>query len=268
MLKRIRDFLFVGPPTASYVAIIGTIAIAFGIGINLWFYAYLVPAIHSAPPSVAAPAAPLQPSAVTIDGHVISIPPGSTFEYTSDTSKTGGVLTEDHQRRSTGTGAGLHTATEGGAVGFTGGSAPNSSLGADDTAGATGGSSGSLKQTFAGGLNLCQLAAIACAGFAVYFITRKPPNKVAAIHCAICAGGLWYAGEHPWILIVVVLVGLAVLAWKARMLGSAQGAIDALWFGAKQLGGSIASDLHGAAHGVAESNEKPFIDASKQREGA
>lgn len=225
-------------------------------------------AVFHRAPSVAAPAAP-PPSPIptmTVDGQVVPLTPG--LKYTHEETRSGGLLTENHERRSAGSGAGLHTATEGGAVGFTGGSAPNSSLGPDDTAGATGGSSGSLKQTFVAGLNLCQLAAIACAGFAVYYATRKPPAKTAALYAGVAAAGFWFAADHPWFLVPMVLAGLGVIAWKLHLLTSATGALDALHFGIKAAGGAVAGAIHEAAANVAEAGEKPFIDASRTREGA
>lgn len=226
----------------------------------------LCPECRSAP-SVAAPAAPqperqAPPPTVTVNGVTVPLVPG--LKIAQHTSESGGVLTEKHERRSLGNGAGLHTNTEGGAVGFSGGSAPNSALGPDDTAGATGGSSGDLKQTFAAGLNLYQLAAIACGGFAVYFVTRKPPNKVASIYCGASGGALWFLGA--WALLIAFILGLCVLAWKAHLLGAAQGAIDSLVYAIR--GKATEADIHKDAADVSTGAERQMLEASKVREGA
>lgn len=249
---------------AFFAIVFASSSLNYVIGVSRFFDRHNA---DSAPPSVAASAAPdLPPESVTIDGHTATAPAGHGIEVTIDSTRSGGGSTENHERRSTGTGAGLHTSTEGGAVGFTGGSAPNASLGVDDTGGASGGSSGSLKQTFAGGLNLCQLAAIGCAGFAVWFLTRKPPNKVAAIYSGIAAGGLWYAGEHPWVIVAAVLVGLCVLAWKASLLGTSQGLLGKVQQAFK-LTGEAGKQVGEALNGITTPAEDLHLQDAKTKAG-
>lgn len=89
MLTKLREFV---RANALPIVVVGAslaiaATIAFGIIWSAWYSA----------PSVAAPAAP---STVTVDGHAIVIPPGSTFEFTQDTTKTGGGITSKTTDRS------------------------------------------------------------------------------------------------------------------------------------------------------------------------
>lgn len=136
MLTQVRSALFVA-------AILGFIA---GFFATVYFWE---PGRGDQPAPSVSPSAAAAHSTVTIDGHQITAAPGAALEYDVTTTKTGGLISENRQRRVTGNGPGLHTATEGGAAGFES-AAPSASLGGEDPSTATGGTTG-FTQTFKGG---------------------------------------------------------------------------------------------------------------------
>lgn len=210
---------------ALFVAFLLAIGCAIGEAVLLWTNAR--PAGRPVAVEPSAPSIAPLPSTVELpDGRHVTAAPGMGMEVDVTTSKSGGILKEDRQRRVIGAGPGLNTNTEGGAANFNS-TPPAIDLGPGEDASSQGGGA-MLKQTFLGGSKSSPLMwagiLVALAGVGAIVWGVKDPLKAKLIKpgfLAVLAGaGLCVASTIPetaWYIAGGVILALVVFyLWEAH----------------------------------------------------